>query len=123
MVIEYFFEPLEKLKIILILALDKFFDIDIFHDAKLGEVLLEKLKVSDILIIIFGLEVDFGEGDFIGIEEVEHLAVDSAGAKLLDFGEVGAEQLVDPGEQVPAGQLDCVVGVYAYLVDHLRVVI
>ena len=103
----------------MVLALDKFFDIDIFHDTKLGKVLLEDFKVGNILIIIFGFEVDFVELDFIGIEEVEHLAVDSASAQLLDFGEIGADEVVDPGEQVPAGKFDCVVGVYADLVDHL----
>jgi hypothetical protein len=82
----------------LILALDKFLNIDIFHDTKLSKVLLEYFKVGNILIIIFGFEVDFVELDFIGIEEVEDLAIDSASTELLDFGEIGVDEVIDPGE-------------------------
>lgn len=38
--IEDFPEPLQKLKIVLVLALDEFLDVDVFHDAELGEGLL-----------------------------------------------------------------------------------
>lgn len=68
MVVKYFLEPLQKLKIVLVLALDEFFHFDIFHDAKLGEVLLEELKVVDVLVIVFGLEIDFTHLDFTGVE-------------------------------------------------------
>ena len=42
-----------------------------------------------------------------------------AGAQLLDFSEVGVEEVIDPGEEVTSGQFDGVVGVEADLVDHL----
>lgn len=68
MIVEYFFEPLEELEVVLVLALDEFFHFDIFHDSELGEVLLKQFEVIDILVVIFGFEVDFVELDFPGVQ-------------------------------------------------------
>lgn len=68
MIVEYFFEPLKKLEIILVLAFDKSFDFDVFHDTELGEVLLEEFEVVDVLVVVFGFEVYFVELDFGWVE-------------------------------------------------------
>ncbi len=103
----------------MILALDEFFHFDVFQYAKLGKVLLEDLEVVDVLVIVFGLEIDLSQLDFARIKQIKHLTVVGAGAQLLYFGEVCVEEVVDPGEEVTAGEFDGVVGVEADLVDHL----
>lgn len=80
---------------------------------------MEDLKVVDVLIIIFGLEIDLPQLDFSWIKQIKHLTVVGAGAQLLDFSEIGVEKVIDPGEEVASGEFNGVVGVEADLVDHL----
>ena len=67
--------------------------------------MLKEFVVVDELVLGFGFEVEFGRRDAAGVEGVEDLAVGDAGAQLLDFGEGGVGEGVDPGEQLGAGEL------------------
>jgi hypothetical protein len=102
----------------LILALDEFFHFDVFQDAELGEVLLEDLKVADVLVIVFGLEIDLTQLDFAWIKQIKHLTVMGACAQLLNFGDAGVEKIIDPGEKVTSREFNSIVGVEADLIDH-----
>lgn len=117
--VENLLEPLQKLQVVLVLALDQLLDLDVLEDAQFGEALLEDLEVGDELVVELGLPVYLSQWDLVGIEDVDELAVDRTRAQLLDLGEVGLEEVVHPAQQLPAGHLDGVVGVYGYLVDHL----
>jgi len=68
MIIKYFFEPLKEFEIILIFTFDKFLYFDMFHDSQFSKMLLKYFKVIDVLIIIFGFEIDFWELYFTWIE-------------------------------------------------------
>jgi len=46
------------------------------------------------------------------------LAVYGSCAKLLNFGQVGFEELVDPAEQLSSGKIDSVIEIDGDLVDH-----
>lgn len=120
MIIKYFLEPLQKLKIVLILALDQFFDFDVFHNTELGKVLLEYLKIVNVLIIIFGLEIDFTELNFPWIKELEHLTVVCASAKLLYFGDIGVKKVIEPVEEFATGEFDGIAWVKGNFVDHWK---
>ena len=98
-------EPLQELQIILVLTFNQPLDFDILINPKFSETLLEEFVVVDELVLGFGFEVEFGRGDAAGVEGVEDLAVGDAGAELLDFGEGGVGEGVDPGEQLAAGEL------------------
>ena len=111
-------EPLQKLKVVLVLALDEFLNIDVPLSLEFGETLLQNFKIVDILVLIFSLEVDFTQGDDIGIEHIHKLAVDSPCTQLLYFGKVGLKQFVDPVEELTPGEFDGVVGVYGNFVYH-----
>ena len=91
-------EPLQKLKVVLVLALDKFLNIDVPLSLQFGETLLQNFKIVDILVLIFSLKVDFAQRDDIGIEYIHKLAVDGPRAQLLYFGKIGLEQFIDPVE-------------------------
>lgn len=117
--VEDLLEPLQKLQVVLVLALDQLLDLDVLEDAQFGEALLEDLEVGDELVVELSLPVYLSQWDFVGVEDVDQLAVDRTGAQLLDLGEVGLEEVVHPAQQLPAGHLDGVVGVDGYLVDHL----
>jgi len=93
--VETFSEPLQKLKVVLILALDQLLHIDIPLSLDLGEALLKNFEIIDILILIFGLPVNFAQGN------IHELTEDGPSSKLLYFGEVGLEEIVDPVEKFP----------------------
>lgn len=116
--IKYFPEPLQELKVVLVLAFDEFFNIDMLHDSQFGESLLQNFEIADELVLELGLPVDFGHGEFAGIENVGELAVDGPRAQLLNFGETGLQKIVDPVEQFSPREVDCIVEIYGYLVDH-----
>lgn len=88
------------------------------HDVELGEGLLEDFEVVEILVVEFGLPVDLGEGYFAGVDDIEELAVGGTGPQLLNFRVVNSQQCVQPVQQLPPGQLDRVVRVARYLIDH-----
>lgn len=69
--VEYFFEPLQELKIILVLALDQFFHIDMLHDVEFGEALLQYFEIIQVFVVKFGLPIDLSEGDFARVDEIE----------------------------------------------------
>ena len=75
-IIKDLFKPLQKLKVILILAFDKFLDFNVFHDSKLGEILLKYFEVINVLVVIFGFEIDLAELYFPRVQDIEHLTVD-----------------------------------------------
>jgi hypothetical protein len=62
------FEPLQKLKVVLVPALDESFDLNMLEDVEFGEALLEYFEVGNELVIEFGLPVDFPHGYLPGIE-------------------------------------------------------
>lgn len=78
--VEDLLEPLQKLKVVLILALHELLDLDVLEDSQLGEALLEYLEVGDELVVELGLPVDLGQRDLVGIEDIDELAVDCASA-------------------------------------------
>jgi hypothetical protein len=63
--IEYLFEPLKELEIILIFAFNQLFDVDMPCDSKFGKALLQNLEVIYVLILAFGLEIDLAKWDLI----------------------------------------------------------
>ncbi len=109
---------MQKLQIVLVLALDQFFDFDVLHDAQLGEALLQDLEVPHELVVELSSPVHLSQRDFAGIEHIHELAVYCARPQLLDFRQVYLEKVVEPSEQLAAGHFDGVVGVYSHFVDH-----
>ena len=109
---------MQKLQIVLVLALDQFFDFDVLHDAQLGEALLQDLEVPHELVVELSSPVHLSQGDFAGIEHIHELAVYCARPQLLDFRQVYLEKVVQPSQQLAAGHFDGVVGVYSHFVDH-----
>ena len=75
MVVENLLVPLEKLQVVLILALDESLYLNMFHDAELGEILLEDFKIVYVFVVIFCLEINLRELHFAWVEQVEHLTV------------------------------------------------
>ena len=88
------------------------------HDSQLGKGLLEELKVGHELVLELSFPVDFGNGYFGGVEDVDELAIGGSCAKLFDFGEVDLEEVVEPVEELSSGHLYGVVGVDGHLVYH-----
>jgi len=86
--------------------------------AHLSECLLQYFEVVDELVIVFDFPVDFCHGHATWVEGICELTVDCPSAELFYFGEVGFEQIVDPGEELAAGEFDGVVGVDGDFVDH-----
>ncbi len=82
------FEPLNELKIVLILGFAKFLDLHIPFDSCFFECGLEDFEVVDEFVVVFGFPVDFVDGDFSRVYDIYDLAVDRAGSELLDFGDV-----------------------------------
>jgi hypothetical protein len=54
--------PLEKLEIVLVLALDEFFYFDGLGNVEPCETLLQHFEIANELIFILGLHVDLGQG-------------------------------------------------------------
>ena len=98
-------EPLQELQIILVLTFHQPLNFNVLIYSEFSETLLKEFVVVDELVLGFGFEVEFGRRDAAGVEGVEDLAVGDAGAQLLDFGEGGVGEGVDPGEQLGAGEL------------------
>ena len=74
-IIKDFLEPLEKLQVVLVLALDESLYLNMFHNAELGEILLEDFKIVYVFVVIFCLEINLRELHFAWVEQVEHLTV------------------------------------------------
>ena len=55
-------------------------------DSYLVKSALQNFEVVYEFIVMFGLPVDLGEGNFAWVDNIENLAVDCPGAQLLDFG-------------------------------------
>ena len=102
----------------MILALDQFLDIYVLHNVKLSEGLLEDFEVIEVLVVKLCLPVDFGDGYFIGVENVKELAVGSSSAHLLNFGVVEFQEVVDPLQKFAPRHFDGIVGVAGDFVYH-----
>ena len=61
---------------------------------------LQHFEVVDVLVLQLGVELDLLEHHGAGEEHVHELAVDGAGAQLLDLGVLSAQAVVDPGQHV-----------------------
>lgn len=94
---------MQKLKVILVFALYQFLDLNVSHYAQLSKTLLQQFKVAYKLVVVFSLPVDFGKLNFSRVEEVNELAVYGSCAELLDLGQVGFEEFIDPGEKLASG--------------------
>lgn len=82
------FEPLYKLKVVLIPALAQFFDIDVFLYFALGEGLLEDLVVVDKLPFVAGVPVYTLHGHLARKHGVDYVAINCTCAQLLDFDDL-----------------------------------
>ena len=82
------FEPLNELKIVLIFCFDQLFYFNIPLDSNFVECILQQFHIAHELIIILRFPVDLRNGYLPWMNDVNHLAVHSAGSKLLDFGQV-----------------------------------
>ena len=50
------------------------------------------------------------------------MAINSSSSQLLDLGQVGLEEVVDPKEEFSSGKVNCIVGIDSYFVYHLTVI-
>jgi hypothetical protein len=65
-------------------------------DSQALEGTLEYFEVEEEVHFEIGLPLDLPQRHLFGVGSVEHLAVDVACPQLLDRGDVGDEQVVDP---------------------------
>lgn len=86
--VEYLLEPLQKLEVVLVFALDEFLNFDVFVDVEFGEGLLQYFEVGDVLVVELGLPVDLGHGVLAGVQGIDELAVDGPCPQLLDLAHV-----------------------------------
>ena len=70
------FEPLTKLKVVLVLCLGELADFDVALDAVLVEGVLENFVVLDEFVLVLGVPLDFAEGEGSRVEAVHDGAVD-----------------------------------------------
>ena len=80
------FEPLYGFQVVLRASFGQASHVELPRGAELLQSELEDLEVAEKLILKLGAPVDFDHGDHVAVEGVEQLAVDCAGAQVLDEG-------------------------------------
>lgn len=73
--VEYLFKPLQKLKVVLILAFYQFLDLNIFHYTYLCKRLLQDLEIVNKLILKFSFNIHLVESDFPWIKNIYEIAI------------------------------------------------
>lgn len=99
---------LQKLEVVLKPALDELFDGDLAVDFVAVKHPLQHLVVVEKLVLGLDVELDLAHR-YVSVDGVENLAVNGAFAALLDLGDVGDEQFIDPLDQFLSGHFDVVV--------------
>lgn len=88
--IEELLEPLDEFEIILEPSFHKSVNGNNLVNIYSFECVLQHFEVVDILVLQLGVELDLLEHHRAGEQHVHELAVDGAGAELLDLGVLGA---------------------------------
>lgn len=83
--IEKGFEPLGKLKIILILAFYQFLNFDMFFVTSFIKCSLQYFIVVHIVVSLFSLPFNLAESDLFRVDYIEELAVDGSTSQFLNF--------------------------------------
>jgi hypothetical protein len=88
---------------------------------------LKESEIGEELIVVFGFPVNFGKVDFPGVNHIENLAVNGAGAEGLNFGDIDLSEWkrylkegIDPGEDFRLGDKVSFIHDAELLFLHLR---
>lgn len=71
----------------------EYFDVPL--DAALVKGILKNTIVSDELVVVVGLPVNFSDGYFAGVDHVDNLTIDGTWTELFYFGQIELFRIYD----------------------------
>merc|ERR1719192_2305853 len=103
--VEELLEPRKKLKVVLKLSFHKPVHRNYLVNGHFLERRLKNFEVVDVLVLLFCIELHLLDLNASWKEHVHELAVGSPSAQLLNFGKLGLNTVVDPGQHVVSGEV------------------